>query len=210
MPTRDHAHDAVANWDGKSEQSLRDALRPPTEKCVETHLLETGRGEAAPTAGDDRRLSLTLTTKAAYRTPVVKVFVNAMADRTELSEDLHERIYSAAQEALMNAVMHGNLRIDASLRNSVQNLMFVHETIEHLLATPDFADLAIRVEASWSATSLNVTVTDCGDGFVKTSPPTQPAVNEGASGRGLSILAAMCDEFQLNDGGRVATMRFSR
>lgn len=159
--------------------------------------------------GDGENLSLVMTTNAAYRTPVVKVFVGAMADRTDLPEELRERIYTAVQEALMNAVMHGNLKIDSSLRDSVQNLMIVHETIERLLGSPNYSALAIRVEASWSATSLNITVSDSGTGFVRESPPTQE-MNETPSGRGLGILEAMCDGFQLNDGGRSATMKFRR
>lgn len=198
----------VSSWDGKSEQSLRDALRPPTERCVEQPLLADG--DVVPILdGDAENLSLVMTTNAAYRTPVVKVFVGAMADRTDLSEELRERVYTAAQEALMNAVMHGNLKIDASLRDSMQNLMIVHETIERMLTSQEYSALAIRVEASWSATSLNVTVSDSGKGFVQHSPSIQED-SEKASGRGLGILEAMCDGFELDDGGRTAKMRFKR
>ena len=198
-------------WDGVSASSLTLALSPPVTECVEIDLLD----QYNRSVHGQRilgHLSLMVTTKSAYRQPIGKAFVEAMASRTPLPEDLRERIYTAIQEAMMNAVLHGNLRIGSGSRDSLEGLTQTHELIEQMLAMPDGARSAIRVDAIWNSKVLHVLIRDSGEGFDKdevSSPEDLAAAGQIASGRGLSILEAICDRVMLLHGGRTIKLGFN-
>ena len=198
-------------WDGVSVSSLTLALSPPVTECVEIDLLD----QYNKSVHGQRilgHLSLMVTTKSAYRQPVGKAFVEAMAIRTPMPEDLRERIYTAIQEAMMNAVLHGNLKIGSGARDSLEGLMQTHELIERMLAVPEEARGAIRVDAIWNSKVLHVLIRDSGDGFAKAELPSSEDIEaEGqiASGRGLSILEAICDRVVLLHGGRTIKLGFN-
>lgn len=201
-----------ASWDGVSDGTLRDALLPPVTNCVEQGLKESEL-ESPPEEVPVEELVLTVKTLSAYRIPIVKVFVEAMAGRTKLSQDLAERVHTAIQEALMNAVLHGNLKIDASLRSSLEDLIKMHEAIELRLAAPEISSTPIRVEARWNERMIHVLVRDSGDGYAPGYAPEQAdqqLTAEASSGRGLAILDTMCDEFAVVEDGRAAKMSFFR
>ncbi len=198
-------------WDGVSVNSLTSALSPPVTQCVEVDLLDQCD---RPLHSQRIRghLSLTITTKSAYRQPVCKAFVEALASRTPLSQDLRERIRTAVQEALMNAVLHGNLKIDSGKRDSLEGLMQTHHYIERMLAQPEGARGMIRVDAIWSPRMLHVLIRDRGDGFKRTGRPSPEellAAGHIANGRGLSILESICDRVVLLHGGRTVKLGFN-
>jgi anti-sigma regulatory factor (Ser/Thr protein kinase) len=197
-------------WDGVSVGSLTLALSPPVTECVEVDLLDQYNGtvHGQHILG---HLSLLVTTKSAYRQPVGKAFVEAMAIRTPMPDDLRERIYTAIQEAMMNAVLHGNLRIGSGGRDTLEGLMQTHEMIEQMLAVPDGAGGAIRVDAIWNSKVLHVLIRDSGEGFTRREPSPEDIAESGrlASGRGLSILEAICDRVVLLHGGRTIKLGFN-
>jgi anti-sigma regulatory factor (Ser/Thr protein kinase) len=197
-------------WDGASNNSLMSALSPPTTQCVETGLANEGHIRQ-PRQRIVGHLSLLVTTKSAYRHPISRAFVEAIESRTALSHDLHDRIYTATQEAVMNAVLHGNLRIEGGLRDNLDHFVEFHESIERKLALPEIAGGLIRVDALWNSKMFYVVIRDSGDGYEKEAVPLLSDTIAGTpagSGRGLSILEAICDRVVLLHGGRAIKLGF--
>ena len=201
----------VTRWDGVSAVTLSEALAPPAVQCIEADLA-IRNVRLLTVRKSPECLSLTVTTRSAYKTFINRVFTNAIADRMHCSSDLRERVSTAVQEALMNAVLHGSLQIEPHLRNDFQSLLIVHEQIEAQLALERVAHSMIRVQALWSSTSLHILIRDEGEGIQAANPPPaqQDTGEERASGRGLLVLASMCDRFALIEGGRTAKMSFAR
>lgn len=198
-------------WDGASNNSLISALSPPATQCVEAGLPEECH-TAEPRQRIMGHLSLLVTTKSAYRHRISRAFVEAIESRTALSSDLHDRIYTATQEAVMNAVLHGNLRIEEGLRDNLEHFVEFHESIERKLALPEIAGGLIRVDALWNSKMLYVVIRDSGDGYDKADVPTlSDAISDtpAGSGRGLSILEAICDRVVLLHGGRAIKLGFN-
>ncbi|GLH81186.1 hypothetical protein SSBR45G_60950 [Bradyrhizobium sp. SSBR45G] len=198
----------VSYWNGVSEQTLEAALARPVHQCVEADLFDgCGGGPDIGRLSADR-LSLVVTTRSAYRHSVVKTFVDALRTRLPLTEDLRIRIYSAAQEALMNAVLHGNLRIDGGLRGSLDGLIAAQSIIESKLDSPEIGGAAIRIDAAWTASEVEVTIRDSGDGYDYSG--VRPAAEDGASGRGLEILQVFSDRVTVLNGGTTVRLEFQR
>ena len=196
-------------WDGGSDNSLISALSPPATQCVEAGLADAYRSE--PRQRIMGHLSLLVTTKSAYRHHISRAFVEAIESRKALSTDLHDRIYTATQEAVMNAVLHGNLRIEAGLRDNIERFMEFHESIERKLALPETSGGTVRVDALWNSKMLYVVIRDSGDGYDKAAVPSLSETlgdSPAGSGRGLSILEAICDRVVLLHGGRAIKLGF--
>ena len=113
--------------------------------------------------------SIVSTRAPRYRHPIVKLFLTAIEERAPVSEDLRIRIYSAVQEALMNAVLHGNLQLDPKLRNSLEGLAAAEEQIDaKLRIARDRAEGRSVVDAAWNST------TSSSDGSRQRQSATRP------------------------------------
>lgn len=199
-------------WDGASAQSLAGALVAPVVGCVETVVLGSLPVSARGTSSC-QRLSLTVTAWSVYRQPVARVFAEALQTRLNLSVHLYERVYTALQEAMMNAMLHGNLGLESGFRNTLQGLASSSEVIEARLASDKVAHSKICIDASWLPTMLRIVVRDSGSGFDKKavrSPDELLAAGHPGSGRGLIILNTCCDRVELLDGGATIALTFLR
>jgi anti-sigma regulatory factor (Ser/Thr protein kinase) len=199
---------SVSSWNGVSEETLQAALAQPVRQCIEADLIGrcSGGSKDEQLSGDG--LSLIVTTRSAYRHSIVKTFVEALRRRLPLTEDLRIRIYSAVQEALMNAVLHGNLRIDGALRGSLDGLVAAQAIIEARLEAPEIGGAMIRLDAAWTASEVEITVGDSGDGYDYSG--VRPAAEDSASGRGLEILQAFSDRVTVLNGGTTVRLEFRR
>jgi len=198
----------VANWDGLSEESLILALEPPATECVETGLL--GRwGRWRDGDGSAPGLGLTITARSAYRFRVAAVYVDALSRRLRLSQDLCERVRTALQEAVVNAVVHGNLGLPAGRRDNLQEIAEWQHTVETLLALDRSGQSAIRIVARWTPAMLDIAIRDSGSGFesgVLSDHGPDSAFR--GSGRGLSLICAFSDYAAVTRGESTVEIGF--
>ncbi len=112
----------------------------------------------------------------------------------------------ALQEALLNAMHHGNLEVSSELRK--QGSRPYHEEIERRRRNPAFRDRKVRLEARMTAQELVCEVEDEGPGFDPTTipDPTDPANVLKVSGRGLYLIFTFMDEVRYNSTGNRITM----
>lgn len=207
----DEVESSTVCWDGLAEDSLALSLSPPARDCVERELIRSHRRNRRPRAAC-RHLGLVLTTRSAYRCPIAKTFVDAIGERIILSDDVRERAHTALQEAVMNAVLHGNLGLDSLSRDDLSGMERTHDQIEHLLKSPKVALSAIRIDAIWNNTLLVLMVRDSGAGFNRSEVPSSEewsAAGHIGSGRGFMILEAFCDRLALLRGGTLIKLGFA-
>jgi anti-sigma regulatory factor (Ser/Thr protein kinase) len=198
----------LTRWDGVSAESLAQALAAPAVDCVEAGVVGPRPGRRLPGA---HRLGLRVTAQSVYRHPIARVFAGALQVRLGLSAELLERVHTALQEALMNAMMHGNLGLGEGLRDNRQALAASRDLIEARFAIGPIARSMIRVEATWSEGLLRVAVRDNGDGYGSSNLPTldeRMEAGQVGSGRGLLILERLCDHIGLHRGGTTIALDF--
>lgn len=112
----------------------------------------------------------------------------------------------ALQEALSNAIHHGNLELDSELRQ-------VDERIYYALADQrrtqhPYADRKVYVDATLSRSELSFVITDEGPGFdtTKVLDPTAEVNLDRIGGRGLLLISSFMDDVTYNDRGNQITM----
>jgi CheY-like chemotaxis protein/anti-sigma regulatory factor (Ser/Thr protein kinase) len=112
----------------------------------------------------------------------------------------------ALHEALTNAMLHGNLELSSSLRESDEK-EYYRQSIERRSRAP-FAERRVTVTARFTSQEIAFTIRDEGNGFdPNTLPdPTDPANLGKVSGRGLLLIQTFMDRVEHNDRGNEITM----
>ncbi len=116
------------------------------------------------------------------------------------------RVCVALEEAINNALYHGNLEIDSTVRAGDAEMY--RQLVAERLATAPFRDRWIDVQARFTCREATFLVRDQGPGFDPASlpDPTEPANLEKASGRGLLLMRTFMDSVQYNGRGNEVIM----
>lgn len=116
------------------------------------------------------------------------------------------RVSIAMEEALNNAIFHGNLELDSSLREGDRGVL--RELIESRQTTRPHRDRRVFVECRVTPREGMFIVRDEGAGFdPSTLPdPTDPANLDRVCGRGLLLMRTFMDELHFNGRGNEVTM----
>jgi CheY-like chemotaxis protein len=112
----------------------------------------------------------------------------------------------ALHEALTNAILHGNLELDSSMRETDEK-EFYDLAAQRRGAQP-FADRRVHVRFTLERSQATFVVRDQGKGFdpAMLPDPTDPANLGKVSGRGLLLIQTFMDHVEHNDRGNQITM----
>ena len=124
-----------------------------------------------------------------------------LCDETERT-----RIGVALEEALTNALYHGNLEVASDLREQDDEAYYA--LIEDRHRQEPYRNRRIHVEATLSRDEVNVVIRDEGCGFDPSSlpDPTGPANLDKVSGRGLLLMRTFMDEVTYSESGEAVTL----
>jgi CheY-like chemotaxis protein/anti-sigma regulatory factor (Ser/Thr protein kinase) len=116
------------------------------------------------------------------------------------------RIGVALEEALANALYHGNMEISSELREQDYNAYYA--LFEERTKLPPYRDRRVRVNARIRRDEAVFVVRDEGNGFDPSllPDPTDPANLERLSGRGILLMRTFMDEVVYNAAGNEVTM----
>jgi DNA-binding response OmpR family regulator len=113
----------------------------------------------------------------------------------------------AIDEAISNAILHGNLRIkELEERNSDGRTR--EELYRERIAQPGYFDKKVTVTATIEPSKLEIAVRDEGEGFDQTELP-DPTDNENVfkyHGRGIFVIRNVMDDVRFNAKGNEITM----
>jgi CheY-like chemotaxis protein len=115
----------------------------------------------------------------------------------------------ALEEALLNAIYHGNLEVSSSLREQDDDAF--HTLADQRRTTSPYRERRVRVTARMNLQSATFLIADDGPGFdVSTIPdPTLPENIARPSGRGVLLMRAFMNSVSYNSkGNRVTLVKF--
>jgi DNA-binding response OmpR family regulator len=116
------------------------------------------------------------------------------------------RVCVALEEAINNALFHGNLEINSAQRTGDGDVY--RQLVAERLRNAPFRDRVIDVTAKFTRQDATFVVRDQGPGFNPDSlpDPTDPDNLEKASGRGLLLMRTFMDSVAFNGAGNEVTM----
>jgi CheY-like chemotaxis protein len=116
------------------------------------------------------------------------------------------RIGVGLEEALANAIIHGNLEVSSALRESDDGSY--ERAIEARRQTPPYCDRRVFVRSSFTPHEARFVITDEGPGFDKAAvrDPSDPANFLRPGGRGLVLIRSFMDQAYHNTLGNEITL----
>jgi CheY-like chemotaxis protein/anti-sigma regulatory factor (Ser/Thr protein kinase) len=115
------------------------------------------------------------------------------------------RVGIALEEAILNAMYHGNLELSSQIKESGQDY---HRAADERRGRSPYRDRRIHVHVRFAPSEAVFTVRDEGSGYdtSKLPDPTHPEQLENVSGRGLLLIRSFMDEVAFNESGNQITM----
>jgi CheY-like chemotaxis protein/anti-sigma regulatory factor (Ser/Thr protein kinase) len=189
VPKRTLAHDLLP--------TVRSVLEVSQQEEISTRLMEYMTGmECRFVLDNDRSLI----------SPLVGYLQESVAKLGLCNETDKVRIGIALDEALVNALYHGNLEVSSLLREE-DGAGYDLLVAQRLGETP-FRDRRIYVDVKLSPQRAVFVVRDEGPGFdpLTLPDPTDPSNLDQVTGRGVLLMRTFMDEVHYNDAGNCVTM----
>jgi len=139
--------------------------------------------------------------------PLIKFLLDDLSRFGVTDKNLIYGIRTALEEAISNAMVHGNLEVDRAVRD--EGVTPYLQAIQQRASTPPYRDRRVFVTARIDRQQVEYVVRDQGRGF---DPSTVPALSgkvapEATSGRGLGLIRSYLDHLSFNAVGNELTMR---
>ncbi len=139
--------------------------------------------------------------------PGVVAWMQDLATEHDIAKDADAvRLGVALEEALLNAIIHGNLEVGSQHREG-DGLLY-EEFIELHMTREPFRSRVVTLSVEIDEEAASFQVTDEGPGFdINEIPdPTDPENLLRPSGRGLLLIHAFMDDVKFNDKGNSITL----
>lgn len=155
-------------------------------------------------------LSFLSTGPVVYQFDVAQIFAKTLQKRQGFSDFRFESIHLALHKALVNGLIHGNLRLSSKLKQNITEYNSYSDLVKERLNTPAYARKAISIAAQWDCNRMKITVRDEGMGYSLGKNLKHSAGTRTVSGRGLRIIAGLADSCTIDNYGREISLSFLR
>ncbi len=138
--------------------------------------------------------------------PLVAYLQDAVMHLGVTDEAERTRLGIALEEALANALYHGNLEVGSELRET--DIDAYYALVEERRQRSPYRDRRIRIDVRLSRQQSEFVIRDEGRGFDpgKLPDPTDPANLERVCGRGVLLMRTFMDEVYYNSTGNEVTL----
>lgn len=132
--------------------------------------------------------------------------VRETLDRFKIGGDNASQLIVGIEEAIANALYHGNLEIGSELKHT--NFSAFYKQAEQARSDPKYARRSVRLSIDASHDGAKITIADDGQGFNPEAvpDPTLPENLARAHGRGLLMMRTFFDDVRFNKLGNVVTL----
>jgi hypothetical protein len=196
---------SVILFDAEHDDDLAAMLAEPVTAIIDL-------GCADPIGGLVRlpsSLLVRVSTAMALRCDIAGPLAAALCARLPQAHGAENTLRAALQEAIANAVIHGNLGMGGGLRGQRDGLETFARLMEARAKDPLLIRRSVTIAAKWNARALVLTVEDCGAGFEPAGRAGRLPAATAASGRGLAQIRAACGRVNVLAQGRRISMRFN-
>jgi anti-sigma regulatory factor (Ser/Thr protein kinase) len=154
----------------------------------------------------ERHLSFEVENDRDMLPPLVNFLQANVLEVGVCNESESLQVGMALDEALINALYHGNLEVSSTLKEH-DDRAFYQLANERRTQSP-YRERRIRIEARLNPLEARFVMRDDGPGFnPKNLPdPTDPENLLKVSGRGILLMRTFMDEVRFNDRGNEVTM----
>jgi DNA-binding response OmpR family regulator len=132
-----------------------------------------------------------------------------LLDSQQITDTEALKIRLAVQEAVLNAVEHGNLELESRWKEEMHagGIDKFSQIRRERLADPSFANRSVKLSSTFNGETLEISIRDEGRGFLNTQQASVPqAQNLSCSGRGMTLMTNAVDEVRFSLNGSEVTL----
>ena len=197
---------------GPSEKNLQQLAALAPTAGIDANALDTSIHDFTlklDNLKNKNKLGFLLTCPVIYACNVAQYITQTLQQFIALSADQQGSIHFALHESIVNGLIHGNLQINSSMRQSARDFIEYARLLHDRLNDPSYAQKSISVLATWTAKKLELKIRDEGAGYGNTANPIRHSSTlRHKTGRGIRIIAGAADSCTIEDFGREITLSF--
>jgi anti-sigma regulatory factor (Ser/Thr protein kinase) len=186
------------------QQSIEEILSRPYSLFMETGNYLMQENSLFRLLAKLPDFALNVTNITAYEQQIAQIVAENLHTRFGLQRHKSMEVLTCLQEALLNAIIHGNLEIDSRF-DTIEDFEAHYRNIQDRLTEAPYCHRRITIGAWYHDDCLTLTVTDEGKGFVANATDSH---NEEAHGRGLMLIRSLADKVQIGEDRRSLCMTF--
>lgn len=188
--------------------SLAAALRGSYAALIEVVSDDEPAGDWTAAALSSAGFYLSLSTATSFGLQLAALISDELVARAVLSVEQRSVVELCLQEAVANAIVHGNLGIPSTAKDHPEGYRVFSQLLNERLADPLLRRRRTDVFTRWSGRTLDISVADQGAGFDTSLIPTEIDTTS-RSGRGFVFMRALAGRVAVTDGGRCVSLRFA-
>ena len=191
---------------GAASYSPKSALNTDLVRTVEQVLQMSGHVQASKVDPDQpvpKNFAYVLDNDLGLIGPLIE---NLQGSLPSWSDKDRLQIGMAIDEALVNAMHHGNLEVNSDLRDSDETMYY--DQIKNRRSEKPYCDRRVSVQAEFSSQHVCIQISDEGPGFdpSEIEDPTTDDNVQRIGGRGLFLIRAFMSHVSHNGCGNQITM----
>jgi CheY-like chemotaxis protein len=188
------------------KRELNDTLIPVLQQVMAVTKAAKAVPKVAKNAVESN-ITLEVTNDESQIPDIISRLELPMVELDLFDEGERMQIAMALDEALLNAMIHGNLEVSSELRQSDDGAPYVNMIAKRKQEAP-YSDRKVTIKLEASNEKVTFTIRDDGPGFDAAAlrDPTDPENIERAGGRGLLLINAFMDEVSHNEVGNEIRM----
>ena len=155
----------------------------------------------------ERRIAIQIDNQRCHVPHLVQMLLDECEQMRVIDTSDRFKVGVALEEAIVNAIVHGNLEVSSDLRERDDDLF--EQTVEQRAGDPRYKHRTVRITTFLTPACAEFCVEDQGPGFdVASIPdPTAPENLMRPSGRGLLLMRTFMDDVSYNADGNCVTLR---
>jgi len=188
------------------KRELNDTLIPVLQQVMAVNKAAKSIPKVVKNAIESN-ITLEVTNDEAQIPDIISRLELPMVELDLFDEGERMQIAMALDEALLNAMIHGNLEVSSELRQSDDGAPYVNMIAKRKKEAP-YNERKVTIKLEASNDQVTFTIRDDGPGFDAAAlrDPTDPENIERAGGRGLLLINAFMDEVSHNELGNEIRM----
>ncbi len=151
------------------------------------------------------RMNFAIPSRTRYIYMLVTHFQKHFKDICDHHKMNVKKIGLSLIEALTNAVIHGNLEVDSSVKE--ESWQRFNEMVKEREALPEYSDRPVLFSYDVTAEKFEFVIEDQGNGFdLSKLPEADDLFSMALSGRGIFLIRSFMDEVTWNESGNTIRM----
>lgn len=183
------------------------ALVEPRSAVIEDIEGDSAAGDWSAVAVPATGFYLSLSTGTSFGVQVASLISEALLARGVITDERRSVVELCLQEAVANAIIHGNLGIASTAKDHPEGYRLFSQLVTERLAEATLWRRRVDLFVRWTGRALDISIADQGAGFDQSVIRSEVG-GSARSGRGFVFMRALASRVELTDGGRCTSLRF--